>query len=69
MNTITLMKALCIVGIVFTAILLARSIPKIRSTAEGQARWTRKKSVWAWASDCSWWPWYSTQQSCLSGTT
>lgn len=50
MNTITLMKALCIVGIVFTAILLVRSIPKIRSTEEGQARWEKEKKHFAFNS-------------------
>lgn len=43
MNAIIVMKALCIIGIIFTAILLMRSVPKIRATEEGQARWEKEK--------------------------
>jgi uncharacterized membrane protein YfcA len=48
MNYVTIMKALCIIGIVLTIILLYNQIKKNLATEEGKAQWAEQKKHFAW---------------------
>ena len=48
MNYVTIMKALCVVGMVLDAVLLFTSVKKNLATEEGAATWKEQKKFMAW---------------------
>ncbi|MCH3955048.1 MAG: sulfite exporter TauE/SafE family protein [Eubacterium sp.] len=50
MTATTILRILCVIGIIFDVVLLARGVHKQKQTPEGKAEWDKQKKYWKWNS-------------------